>query len=87
VLGWLSLLRAFSACTDEFSVHAESLTPWRPEPTPHLTPLGRQEDWEQPTGRSDGPFMSWLRRHDEYDVQGHHPSLASECSGRADSCT
>lgn len=31
-----------------------------------LTPLGRQEDWEHPKGRSDGPFMSWLRRHDEY---------------------
>ena len=31
-----------------------------------LTPLGRQEDWEQPAGRSDGPFMSWVRRHDEY---------------------
>ncbi|MDQ2709534.1 MAG: DUF899 domain-containing protein [Actinomycetota bacterium] len=31
-----------------------------------LTPLGRQEDWEQPSGRSDGPFMSWVRRHDEY---------------------
>ncbi len=31
-----------------------------------LTPLGRQEDWEKPEGRSDGPFMSWLRRHDEY---------------------
>lgn len=33
-----------------------------------LTPLGRQEDWEQPPGRSDGPFMSWVRRHDEYDA-------------------
>ena len=22
-----------------------------------LTALGRQEDWEQPAGRSDGPFM------------------------------
>jgi len=33
----------------------------------NLTPLGRQEDWEQPPGRSDGPFMSWVRRHDEYD--------------------
>jgi predicted dithiol-disulfide oxidoreductase (DUF899 family) len=33
-----------------------------------LTPLGRQEDWERPAGRSDGPFMSWLRRHDEYDA-------------------
>ncbi len=31
-----------------------------------LTPLGRQEDWELPAGRSDGPFMSWVRRHDEY---------------------
>jgi len=31
-----------------------------------LTPLGRQEDWEQPPGRSDGPMMSWLRRHDDY---------------------
>ncbi len=32
-----------------------------------LTPLGRQEDWEEPSGRSDGPSMSWLRRHDEYE--------------------
>ena len=32
-----------------------------------LTPLGRQEDWEQPPGRSDGSFMSWVRRHDEYN--------------------
>jgi predicted dithiol-disulfide oxidoreductase (DUF899 family) len=31
-----------------------------------LTVLGRQEDWEEPPGRSDGPFMHWLRRHDEY---------------------
>jgi hypothetical protein len=28
--------------------------------------LGRQEDWEEPPGRSDGPAMHWLRRHDEY---------------------
>lgn len=33
-----------------------------------LTALGRQEDWEQPPGRSDGPSFSWLRRHDEYDT-------------------
>lgn len=33
-----------------------------------LTPLGRQEDWEEPPGRSDGPFMWWVRRHDEYDA-------------------
>jgi predicted dithiol-disulfide oxidoreductase (DUF899 family) len=32
-----------------------------------LTPLGRQEDWEEPAGRSDGPMMSWLRRHDRYE--------------------
>lgn len=32
-----------------------------------LTALGRQEDWEEPEGRSDGPFMSWVRRHDQYD--------------------
>jgi predicted dithiol-disulfide oxidoreductase (DUF899 family) len=32
-----------------------------------LTALGRQEDWEQPPGRSDGPAQSWLRRHDEYE--------------------
>jgi predicted dithiol-disulfide oxidoreductase (DUF899 family) len=32
-----------------------------------LTPLGRQEDWEEPPGHSDGRAMSWLCRHDEYD--------------------
>ena len=32
-----------------------------------LTPLGRQEDWEEPPGRSDGPFMHWVRHHDKYD--------------------
>jgi predicted dithiol-disulfide oxidoreductase (DUF899 family) len=32
-----------------------------------LTPLGRQEDWEEPKGRSDGPMMSWLQRHDQYE--------------------
>ncbi|GAB2548086.1 DUF899 domain-containing protein [Gracilibacillus alcaliphilus] len=32
-----------------------------------LTALGRQEDWEQPSGRSDGQGQTWLRRHDEYD--------------------
>ena len=32
-----------------------------------LTALGRQEDWELPHGRSDGPPFSWLHRHDEYD--------------------
>jgi len=32
-----------------------------------LTALGRQEDWEQPPGRSDGGAQSWLRRHDRYE--------------------
>jgi predicted dithiol-disulfide oxidoreductase (DUF899 family) len=31
-----------------------------------LTPLGRQEDWEEPPGRSNSPAMGWLRRHDTY---------------------
>jgi predicted dithiol-disulfide oxidoreductase (DUF899 family) len=33
-----------------------------------LTALGRQEDWEQPRGRSNSPFMGWLRHHDKYAV-------------------
>lgn len=41
-----------------------------------LTALGRQEDWEEPPGRSDGPFMAWLRRHDRYDVE-----RAASCCG------
>jgi predicted dithiol-disulfide oxidoreductase (DUF899 family) len=32
-----------------------------------LTARGRQEDWEQPPGRGDVPFMSWLRHHDRYE--------------------
>jgi predicted dithiol-disulfide oxidoreductase (DUF899 family) len=32
-----------------------------------LTPLGRQEDWEEsPSGRPQGEPYSWWRRHDEY---------------------
>ena len=33
-----------------------------------LTARGRQEDWEEPPGRSDSPFMGWLRHHDKYDT-------------------
>ena len=33
-----------------------------------LTALGRQEDWEQPRGRSNSPFMAWLRHHDKYST-------------------
>jgi predicted dithiol-disulfide oxidoreductase (DUF899 family) len=33
-----------------------------------LTPLGRQEEWEDsPDGRQQGPAYAWWRRHDEYD--------------------
>lgn len=33
-----------------------------------LTPLGRQEEWEDgPTGRPQQPPYSWWRYHDEYD--------------------
>ncbi len=31
-----------------------------------FTARGRQEDWEEPAGRSDSPLMGWLRRHDDY---------------------
>ena len=31
-----------------------------------LTARGRQEEFEEPPGRSDVPMMGWLRRHDEY---------------------
>jgi predicted dithiol-disulfide oxidoreductase (DUF899 family) len=33
-----------------------------------LTARGRQEDWEQPPGRSDSPALGWLRHHDRYDT-------------------
>ncbi len=39
-----------------------------------LTPLGRQEEWENsPTGRSQTPPYEWWRRHDEYGdkPEGH----------------
>lgn len=32
-----------------------------------LTPLGRQEDWEEPPGRSDSAFLAWVRYHDRYE--------------------
>ena len=37
-----------------------------------LTARGRQEDWEQPPGRSDGPAMSWARHHDRYGGDRAH---------------
>ncbi|MFC5747601.1 DUF899 domain-containing protein [Actinomadura rugatobispora] len=41
-----------------------------------LTARGRQEDWEPAPRRGDDPFMSWLRRHDEYP-RGQTPSQNS----------
>ncbi len=36
-----------------------------------LTPLGRQENWEDsPAGRPQTPPYEWWRRHDEYAVAG-----------------
>jgi predicted dithiol-disulfide oxidoreductase (DUF899 family) len=36
-----------------------------------LTPLGRQEDWEDtPPGRPQGPRYEWWRLHDEYEASG-----------------
>jgi len=31
-----------------------------------LTPLGRQENWEEPPGRADTHAQGWIRLHDEY---------------------
>jgi predicted dithiol-disulfide oxidoreductase (DUF899 family) len=31
-----------------------------------LTPLGRQEDWEEPRGRANSPASGWWELHDEY---------------------
>jgi predicted dithiol-disulfide oxidoreductase (DUF899 family) len=37
-----------------------------------LTPLGRQEDWEDsPPGYPQTPRYEWWRRHDEYDPSTH----------------
>jgi predicted dithiol-disulfide oxidoreductase (DUF899 family) len=33
-----------------------------------LTPLGRQESWEQPPGRGTSTPGGWWRLHDEYDA-------------------
>jgi predicted dithiol-disulfide oxidoreductase (DUF899 family) len=43
-----------------------------------MTALGRQETWEEPPGRSDGPFMHWLRHHDRYESS---PEVAASSFG------
>jgi predicted dithiol-disulfide oxidoreductase (DUF899 family) len=43
-----------------------------------LTPLGRQEEWEDtPPGRPQGPAYSWWRRHDEYAAQATPAVMSS----------
>ena len=45
-----------------------------------LTPLGRQEDWEDsPEGYPQTPRYEWWRRHDEYEDQ---PAPAARGTGR-----
>jgi predicted dithiol-disulfide oxidoreductase (DUF899 family) len=40
-----------------------------------LTPLGRQEEWEDsPDGRPQGPPYGWWNLHDEYPEQSEAPS-------------
>ena len=40
-----------------------------------LTPLGRQEEWEDsPEGWPQGPLYDWWRRHDEYEEDTSAPS-------------
>ena len=41
-----------------------------------LTPLGRQEDWEDPPGRSNSPFLAWVRHHDRYE---DGPKASASC--------
>ena len=45
-----------------------------------LSPLGRQEDWEEPPGRSDSPFLGWVRYHDRY---GDETEGLESCCGSA----
>ena len=41
-----------------------------------LTPLGRQEDWEEPPGRSNSAFLAWVRHHDRYE---DGPKASASC--------
>src|SRR5581483_10216774 len=45
-----------------------------------LTPLGRQEDWEEPRGRSNSALLAWVRHHDHYAES--RTSAATDCSNR-----
>jgi predicted dithiol-disulfide oxidoreductase (DUF899 family) len=45
-----------------------------------LSLLGRQEDWEEPPGRSNSPFLAWVRHHDRYgdETEGSQSCCGSE---------
>jgi predicted dithiol-disulfide oxidoreductase (DUF899 family) len=44
------------------------MTEEEPINVPDLTPLGRQEEWEDsPAGYPQGKPYEWWRRHDEYE--------------------
>jgi predicted dithiol-disulfide oxidoreductase (DUF899 family) len=46
-----------------------------------ITPLGRQEDWEDsPEGYPQDPPNTWIRRHDEYDA----PADSEAATGMAE---
>jgi predicted dithiol-disulfide oxidoreductase (DUF899 family) len=45
-----------------------------------LTPMGRQENWEEPPGRSDSDFLAWVRHHDRSEDR---PNAATSCCGAA----
>jgi predicted dithiol-disulfide oxidoreductase (DUF899 family) len=45
-----------------------------------LTALGRQEDWEKPSGRSDSKMMQWVRRHDKYKLNEYQKNLKREAN-------
>jgi predicted dithiol-disulfide oxidoreductase (DUF899 family) len=47
-----------------------------------LTPLGRQEEWEDsPAGYPQGKPYEWWRRHDEYETQATPAAPTNESSG------
>jgi hypothetical protein len=46
-----------------------------------MTPLGRQEDWAEPSGRSDGPFVHRVRRHVRFGSETAASPGTDPCCG------
>lgn len=67
-----------------YYVSARGVEPLLPTLSMHdLTPLGRQEDWEDtPTGRPQLPAYR-AKRHDEYPAAPHWPSDTYRSSKRS----